>query len=192
MLQPRRPPLIDLYCETLTPLDLPGTTGTSGQPKNEFSYTIKLWCPFPRLYPLFAQCIRNSLTGKPWFDQGDSQGLACRFRVVTSGRPGKDAMQWPKSSAPSRGNPRLPWRGSLGGASAIATEEPSGRESMRSPRWDVKKSTCAVISTIRSSSLSKAGMKTVPAKSRCARSSGSPWGCSPPSSLPLCGSVMTH
>ena len=37
----------------------------------------------------------------------------------------------------------------------------------------------------------KAGMKTVTAKSRYARSSGSPWGCSPPSSLPLCGSVMT-
>src|SRR6516162_5223541 len=34
-------------------------------------------------------------------------------------------------------------------------------------------------------------MKTVTSQSRCARASGSPWGCSLPSSLPLCGSVMT-
>jgi hypothetical protein len=38
----------------------------------------------------------------------------------------------------------------------------------------------------------KAGVQTVTAQSRCARASGSPWGCSPPSSLPLCGSVMTQ
>jgi hypothetical protein len=38
----------------------------------------------------------------------------------------------------------------------------------------------------------KEGRKTVPAKSRGTRPSGSPWGCSPPSSLPLCGSVMTR
>jgi len=35
-------------------------------------------------------------------------------------------------------------------------------------------------------------VKMVTSQSRCARASGSPWGCSPPSSLPLCGSVMTH
>ena len=68
-----------------------------------------------------------------------------------------------------KGNPRLPWLGNLGGASAIATAKPSGREVMRSPRWDVKKSTCAVISATRSSSMLKAGMKTVTSKSRCAR-----------------------
>jgi hypothetical protein len=114
--------------------------------------------------------------------------LACRFSVVKSGRPGKDSVA---EVAPSRGNPRLPWLGSLGVASAIATAQPSRREVMRYPQWDVQKSAGAVISATRSSSLSKAGMKTVTAKSRCARSSGSPWGCSPPSSLPLCGSVMT-
>ena len=92
----------------------------------------------------------------------------------------------------------------LKGKSAVAVAQQCGgrqghgnratfraREGMRSPRWDVKQSTCAVISAPRSSALSKAGMKTVTAKSRCARASGSPWGCSPPSSPPLCGGVMT-
>ena len=78
-----------------------------------------------------------------------------------------------------------------GGASTMATVKPLGREGMRSPRWDVKQSTCAVLAATRSSSLSTAGMKTVTLKSRCVYASGSPWGCSPPSSPPLCGGVMT-
>jgi hypothetical protein len=102
-----------------------------------------------------------------------------------------EQMRWPKSSALSRGNMRLPWLSSLGVASAMATAKPSGREGMRSPRWDVQKSTCAVRAATRSSSISTAGMKTVTSKSRGARASGSPWGCSLLSSLPLCGSVMT-
>jgi hypothetical protein len=115
--------------------------------------------------------------------------LACRFSVVQSGRPGKESVAEVVSYL--KGKAASAVARQFGGASAIATAKPSGREVMRSPCWDVKKSTCAVISATRSSSLSKAGMKTVAAKSRCARSSGSPWGCSPPSSLPLCGSVMT-
>src|SRR4030095_3520957 len=43
----------------------------------------------------------------------------------------------------------------------------------------------------RRSVISTAGMQTVTAKSLGARASGSPWGCSPSSSLPLCGSAMT-
>src|SRR5262249_44703217 len=101
-------------------------------------------------------------------------------------------MRWPKSSAPSRGNTRWPWLGSVGVACGRATAQPSRREVVRSPWWDVKKSKDAVLSTPRSSSMPKAGVQTVTAQSRCARASGSPWGCSPPSSLPLCGSVMTY
>ena len=99
--------------------------------------------------------------------------------------------RWPTSSSPSRGQPRWLWRGSVGDASASATAQPSGREGIWSPRWDGKQSPGAVLSATRHSSLSKPGMKTVTAKSHCARASGSPRGCSPPSSLPLCGSVMT-
>ena len=99
--------------------------------------------------------------------------------------------RWPTSSSPSRGQPRLPWRGRVGDASAMATAPPSGREGMGSPRWEGKQSPGAVLSATRNSSLSKTGMKTVTAKSHCARASGSPRGCAPPSSLPLCGSVMT-
>jgi len=117
--------------------------------------------------------------------------LACRFSVVKSGRLRKESMTEVVSF--------------LKGKSAVAVAQQCGgrqghgnratfraREGMRSPRWDVKQSTCAVISAPRSSALSKAGMKTVTAKSRCARASGSPWGCSPPSSPPLCGGVMTQ
>jgi hypothetical protein len=39
-------------------------------------------------------------------------------------------MRWPKSSAPSKGHPRLLWLGSLGVASAMTTAKPSGREIM--------------------------------------------------------------
>ena len=73
----------------------------------------------------------------------------------------------------------------------MATAKPSGREGRRSPWWDVQKSPCAVRAATRSSLIATAGMKTVTLKSRGARASGSPWGCSLPSSLPLCGSVMT-
>jgi hypothetical protein len=62
---------------------------------------------------------------------------------------------------------------------------------MPSPRGEVRKSTCTVRAATRNSAMPQAGMKTVTAQSRGARASGSPWGCSPPSSLPLCGSVMT-
>jgi len=154
--------------------------------------------PKRRVWPRWAKGLLyshgkiDSLTrwqGSPWFDQGDSQGLAYRFSVVKAGRPRKDAVAEVVSSL--QGQPAIAVARQCGGASAMATAQPSGREGMRSPRWEVQQSPCAVISATRSSALSKAGMKTVPAKSHCARASGSPWGCSLPSSLPLCGSVMT-
>src|SRR5262245_58267194 len=74
----------------------------------------------------------------------------------------------------------------------MTSAQPSGRGVMRSPRGGVKNSTCAVLTATRSNSVSKAGMKMVTSKSCGARASGSPWGCSPPSSPPLCGGVMTR
>jgi len=79
----------------------------------------------------------------------------------------------------------------VGVVSAMATAQPAGRAVMRSPRWDGQKSTGAVRSAPRGSSMPKAGMQTETSQSHCARASGSPWGCALPSSLPLCGSVMT-
>ena len=60
----------------------------------------------------------------------------------------------------------------MGVAYAIATAQPSGQEVVRSPRWDVKQSTCAVLSAPRSSLMPKAGMQTVTSQSRGARASG--------------------
>ena len=116
--------------------------------------------------------------------------MAFRLSVVKSGRPGTDTVAEVVGSLLQETSTIAVAR-QLGGASSMATAQPSGREGMQSPQWDCQKSPCAVLAATRSSALPQAGMNTVISQSRCTRASGSPWGCSRPSSLPLCGSVMT-
>jgi hypothetical protein len=127
----------------------------------------------------------------PWFDQADSQGLACRVVWWNSGRPGRDVVAEGVGSLP--GTSAMAVAQQCGGRQRHGSDETFGTRDHAASRWDVRKSTgCAVRAATRNSSLPQAGMKTVTAKSHGARAPGSPWGCSPPSSLPLCGSVMTH
>jgi hypothetical protein len=115
--------------------------------------------------------------------------LACRFSVVNAGRPRKDAV--------------AAVVGALKGTSAIAAARRFGSRThnCNGETFWARGGTVVtvggeeeqrrVISPPRSSSIPKAGMQMVTVQSRWACSSGSPWGCSLPSSLPLCGSVMT-
>src|SRR4029450_9760374 len=84
-----------------------------------------------------------------------------------------------------------PSRDSLGDGKETLLGNASGREGMRYPRGVLRKSRFAPISSVRSNSTPKARMSQA-SFNNGTDDPGSPYGCSQPSSPPLCGGVMTR
>jgi hypothetical protein len=118
-----------------------------------------------------------------------SQGLWGRPR--STGASGcRRRMRGPRCWGRARASVPAPWRARVGDDQETALGHAAGRAGMPCPRWGLRQSSGAPLSSLRSSATPKARMRQVRSHN-VTGDSGSPEGCSQPSSPPLCGGVMT-
>jgi len=118
-----------------------------------------------------------------------SQGLWGRPR--STGASGcRRRMRGPRCWGRARASVPAPWRARVGDDQETALGHAAGRAGMPCPRWGLRQSSGAPLSSLRSSATPKARMRQVRSHN-VTDDSGSPEGCSQPSSPPLCGGVMT-
>jgi len=118
-----------------------------------------------------------------------SQGLWGRPR--STGASGcRRRMRGPRCWGRARASVPAPWRARGVDDQETALGHAAGRAGMPCPRWGLRQSSGAPLSSLRSSATPKARMRQVRSHN-VTDDSGSPEGCSQPSSPPLCGGVMT-
>src|ERR1041384_6247660 len=129
--------------------------------------------------------------GVQWLGNGGApswRGIG--YRTMSTCASGcRRSMRGPKCLGLSKGRVPLPSRGSVGDGQEIFMGNASGPEGTQCQPSVVRQCRCVPLSSIKSSLTPKGQMSQVHSN-HVTSDSGSPEGCSQPSTPPLCGGVL--